>query len=920
MIDPTAGDALVGQREEELARLEEAFDLAAEGSAALVLDGEPGIGKTALWRAGISRAGARGFRVLAARPAEAERELSFAGLADLLSGVVDELDALAPPQRRALRVALLLEDSGSTEVDGLTVAVALLGLVRLLAAERPGLVAVDDTQWLDRPSQLALEYAARRFDSARVCVLAAHRVAEPRRLALDDAVHLHVGPVTLAATHELLRIRLGKTFARPTLVRVHETAGGNPFFALELARALDGPGPASNEPFPVPGTLRELVAGRLERLPTRTRETLLVIAALAHPTVPALQAALGDDGRVEGDLQPAIEAEVLDRDGDRLRFAHPLLASVRYAEASAAERQAVHRRLTEVVRDSEERARHLAASVDAPDETVAAALEAAALEARARGAPAAAGDLAEAAARLTPPESEGEARRRRLCAADYHFTAGSTEHARELLEASLAESAAGPEWARVAMQLASQLERGQDVTRARALLAEALREAEGDPRLQAEIHFAASRAHFNESAEESRRHAHFAVDFAERVEDPELLARSLAAASMSDFQRGEGIDHIAMVRAVGLEEQIPHLLLGQRPTTSYAWMLKWSGDIDRARPMYERLRLLGRRQGDTEVAEILFYSTFHELISENWEQAARFAEEAVTIMRQSARPVDEAMSLLATAAVAAHAGDVAAAEIAVATAAPLEVDPSFRALMIGWVAGRSELPAGRRAEAALELLRPATESQFVAGFDEPGLHLSIDLHIEAAVEVAAFDEARRLLDWIEPHAKRLDRAWALALAARGRALLAAAEGDETAASSAFALAYEQHARRPQQFPTFGLARTLLAHGTTLRRQRQKRAAHQRLELARENFERLDAKLWAERARSELARIGGRALATGNRLSETEQQIADLVCAGHSNKQVAAALSLSPKTVEWNLSKVYAKLGVRSRAELAAARR
>ncbi len=918
MIDPTTGDALVG-REEELARLEEAFDLAAEGSAALVLDGEPGIGKTALWRAGISRAGARGFRVLVARPAEAERELSFAGLADLLSGVVDELDALPPPQRRALRVALLLEDSGPTEVDGLTVAVALLGLLRLLATERPILVAVDDTQWLDRPSQLALEYAARRFDSARVCVLAAHRVAEPRRLALDDAVHLHVGPVTLAATHELLRIRLGKTFARPTLVRVHETAGGNPFFALELARALDGPGPASNEPLPVPGTLRELVAGRLERLPAQTQETLLVIAALAHPTVPALQAALGDEGRVEDDLQRAIEAEVLDRDGDRLRFAHPLLASVRYAEASAAERQAVHRRLTEVVRDSEERARHLAASVDAPDETVAAALEAAALEARARGAPAAAGDLAEAAARLTPPESEGEARRRRLCAADYHFTAGSTEHARELLEASLAESAAGPEWARVAMQLASQLERGQDVTRARALLAEASREAEGDPRLQAEIHFAASRAHFNESAEESARHAHLAVDFAERMGDPEFLAHSLAAASMSDFQRGEGIDHAAMLRAVALEEQIPHLLLGQRPTTSYAWMLKWSGDIDRARPMYERLRLLGRRQGDTEVAEILFYSTFHELISENWEQAARFAEEAVTIMRQSARPVDEAMSLLATAAVAAHAGDVAAAEIAIATAAPLEVDPSFRALMIGWVAGLIEVPAGR-AEAALELLRPATESQFVAGFDEPGLHLSIDLHIEAAVEVAAFDEARGLLDWIEPHAKRLDRAWALALAARGRALLAAAEGDETAASSAFALAYEQHARRPQQFPTFGLARTLLAHGTTLRRHRQKRAAHQRLELALETFERLDAKLWAERARSELARIGGRALATGNRLTETEQQIADLVCAGHSNKEVATALSLSPKTVEWNLSKVYAKLGVRSRAELAAARR
>ena len=166
----------------------------------------------------------------------------------------------------------------------------------------------------------------------------------------------------------------------------------------------------------------------------------------------------------------------------------------------------------------------------------------------------------------------------------------------------------------------------------------------------------------------------------------------------------------------------------------------------------------------------------------------------------------------------------------------------------------------------------------------------------------------------------MDRPWALGLAARGHALLAAAEGDEAASEAAFAEAYEQHARRPQQFPTFGLARTLLAHGTILRRRRQKRVAHEQLERAFEIFERLGAKLWAEKTRSELARIGGRALAAGDELSETERRIADLVREGRSNKEVAAALSLSPKTVEWNLSKVYAKLGVRSRAELAATRR
>ena len=189
---------------------------------------------------------------------------------------------------------------------------------------------------------------------------------------------------------------------------------------------------------------------------------------------------------------------------------------------------------------------------------------------------------------------------------------------------------------------------------------------------------------------------------------------------------------------------------------------------------------------------------------------------------------------------------------------------------------------------------------------------SIDVHIDAAIEAGELEEARELIEWIEPRAQRVDRPWALALAARGRALLAAAEGDPAASDAAFASAYEQHARRPQQFPTFGLARTLLAHGTTSRRRRQKRLAHDRLEQALEIFERLGAASWAAKARSELARIGGRSLATGE-LSETERQIAERVGEGRSNKEVAAALSLSPKTVEWNLSKVYAKLGVRSRA-------
>ena len=203
------------------------------------------------------------------------------------------------------------------------------------------------------------------------------------------------------------------------------------------------------------------------------------------------------------------------------------------------------------------------------------------------------------------------------------------------------------------------------------------------------------------------------------------------------------------------------------------------------------------------------------------------------------------------------------------------------------------------------------------GLREPGLLFGFPEHAEAAIACGELDEASELLDVVEVHARRLDRAWALACGARGRALLAWARGDEAGAEAAFALAYEQHARRPQQLPTYELARTLLLHGAILRRAQQKRRARDALEQALAVFERLGAQVYAKRARSELARIGGRTAAAGDELSETERRVADLVAQGRSNKEVAAALSLSPKTVEWNLSKVYAKLGVRSRAELAA---
>jgi hypothetical protein len=253
--------AIVG-RDKELAAADEFLDSLSHGSAALVFEGEPGIGKTTLWREVVTRAEARGVRVLASRPAESEARLTFVGLGDFLNGVDERVfDALSEPQRRALDAALLLVDPKGVKPDPRAVATAFVSVVRAIA---PVVVAVDDLQWLDGPSWSVLDFALRRLETEPVGFVAAARIdsgGPPRRLA--DARRVHVGPLSLAALHDILSAELGYAFTRPTLVRIEETSGGNPFFALELGRALLESGePRPGAALPVPETLRELIDGR----------------------------------------------------------------------------------------------------------------------------------------------------------------------------------------------------------------------------------------------------------------------------------------------------------------------------------------------------------------------------------------------------------------------------------------------------------------------------------------------------------------------------------------------------------------------------------------------------------------------------------------------------------------------------------
>src|SRR6266540_3295089 len=407
-------------REAELAVGETFLDAVPSAPVALILEGEAGIGKTTVWRELVEAASHRSYRVLRCQPAASEAKLSYSGISDLLGDAADDVLPLLPaPQREALEIALLRAEPRKGAGDPRTTATALLSALHQLAREAPVVVAVDDVQWLDGSSARALEFAARRLGELPVALLLSLRTPHGPGvpLVLDRALpedRLHrtpVGPLTLPALHRLLKKRLGFAPPRPTLIQIERAAGGNPFFALELARALpaDGSRPPTG-PLPVPETLRQVLEDRIAQLPAATRAALLVASALSDATVALVESATErTDARM---LEAAEESGVIETEAGTVRFVHPLLSSLAYSLAPASERRRVHRRLGELVADVEQRARHLALSADGPDEEVAGALEQAGEHAALRGAPDAAAELLEQARRLTPAELVEDAGRR----------------------------------------------------------------------------------------------------------------------------------------------------------------------------------------------------------------------------------------------------------------------------------------------------------------------------------------------------------------------------------------------------------------------------------------------------------------------------------------------------------------------------
>jgi ATP/maltotriose-dependent transcriptional regulator MalT len=905
-------------REPELTLADAFLESAGERFGVLQFEGEPGIGKTTVWREIARRAEGRGFRVLACRPAEAEANLALSAVADLLEPVPSERFASrAGAQRRALEVALLRVESEAAPPDLRTVAAAVRSLLEDLSSERPLLVAVDDVQWLDATSATVLVFALRRLTDDRVGWLLARRLGASARLDAEALVPPEsvtvktLGPLTPGALHRMLGERLDEPLPRPTLVRIHRASRGNPLFALEIAHELEaGAPPPPGARLPVPHRLREFLAGRIRTLPRDAQEALLAAAALSHPTAELVESVSCAAG-----LASAEEAELVRIDDGRVVFAHPLYASAVYETAPTARRRDLHRRLAERVTDPLERARHLAVATTDPDPAVAGMLEESAALARSRGAWDSAAELLEQACALTPSAGRADVWRRGVSAAEHHSRAGDRSRARALLEEILDEPLPGALRAD-ALRLLAEVSYYEDKpAEARRLFIEALVYVE-DPRLTVRIelglsYLSAYFADFPGGVE----HAYQALKSAEVIEDRALVGVALAYCAMYDYLSGQGVDWDKVERSLVLEDLDSVLPPGWHPSAIAALLLLYVGRHSEARERLKGVWATASERGDeSDLAFILLWLSWLEMRSGNFAEAAALAEQADSFAVLTGSESMHAVVIAQRALVHAHRGEAAETQGACAEAAALfeRLGDIWISVWIAASVALLELSRGR-ADAAWEACEPLTVVLEHQGIAEPVPAFFLPDAIEALIAVGRLERAEALIDALEGRGRELERPWALATGGRCRGLLLAARGDITGAAAALERAATAHERLEMPFE---LARTLLVTGVVERRARRRARAKKSFEQAFEIFDRLGAKLWAERAQQELGRVGLRR-ASGNELTAGERRVAELAARGLTNRQVAAALFISPKTVEANLTRIYRKLGIGSRAELGA---
>jgi DNA-binding CsgD family transcriptional regulator len=895
-------------RDAELDAIREFFDARLERPRALLVEGEAGIGKTTLLAAADEGARRRHWQVLSCRPAAAEAQLAFAALTDAFGAVPDSnLMTLPEPQRAALLGAVR---RAGTDVDRLALSMGVLNLLRELARGAPVALFVDDAQWLDEPSARALSFALRRLTAEPVMVIASRRDGESLPPAFGEAAsaiglsRLPVRALSLGAIARIVRAQLSVSFSRPVLLRIYEAAGGNPFFALELARAA-AEAAERGDVLAIPESLRELVQMRLAALPDETRAVLLVVAALGQPQNSVVAAAVED---WEDAVAPAVDAGVLELVGGRVRFTHPLLGAAVYADAPEHRRRSVHRALADVAGEAEHRGWHLALATERPNERVAAKVANAAVAAAARGAPETAAALAEQARRLTPPSRRDLRARRALDAAVYAWSAGDARRSETMLH-ELIESLPPSLVRAEARQLLVKIVDDMDETLTQLDLA--LEDAAGAPAKEASV--------LNLRA----RQRIWAGDFAGAIADAQAAASHAAAAgSTAELAvalarewharafAGDPGPRDLLERAVALERNLDERIpVGESPTRLLGVCALWDDDLETAWSLLTSIDRDVQSRSESWRAIVLRTLAEVELRRGRTAEALRAVDDATEIAEYWGVVHAEAAILAIAALVKGTVGDVDAARRAAERALELMRPVGYDVIVrdAERALGFLELSLGDAAAAHAVLEPLITRS----GLDHPVAEAAAADEIEALLGMGRVDDAEALMAGFAAQAARRRRPRALAAVARSAALVAAARDDldEALAQAERAVALAAPSEPLER------GRALLVHGLVDRRAKRRRAAREALETAVGTFDALPAPLWAQRARAELERIGGRRGSAGE-LTPSERRVADLVLAGKTNREIATELFVTVHTVEKALTRAYAKVGVRSRTELA----
>jgi DNA-binding CsgD family transcriptional regulator len=900
--------------------------LGAGGPGVLGILGPAGIGKTTVWRHVVETARERDLRVLGARPGPTETRAAFSVLTDLFRTVDDPVLAHLPaPQLRALSAALLRRDLDA-HVDPRAVSAAALTTLARLAEDRPVVVAVDDLHWADRSSVRVVEHLARRLDGLRIGLVVSSRVddedapvgrsvglsaalsaAEPRRLVL--------APLDVDALGSVLEQQLGRALPRRALLRIHALSAGNPFFALELARALPDE-PSAHAPVGLPPQLRELTHARIGRLPAATRTTLVAMAAQESPTLDLVAAALASSAdRVARDLEPAVDAGlvVVGPGAATVRFSHPLYAVGVYDSASGSARRRIHQRLARAVPTLEERARHSALGAVGPDADIAALLETAADSARRRGSPEAAAELALQAREMTPADHPDDAARRGVAVASYWFHAGEPGSARELLEALLAQPLSDPVRGE-ALRVLGEIRYHQDSFPEAVELFEAALGCAGlTPTLACwvELHWAFGSVSAGDFPA-ARLHARRALARLEGVTDQALEADVLAVATIADYLVGEGLDEARLERALELEDPFQQVSMSLRPSLIAGYLMILEGRLARADELLTGCRDAALRRGDeSDLPLVSTCLTWVECRRGRLDDAERYTQEALGAARLLGSEAAECLALAHASVPAAYAGRTSQARVRAerATRMAHETGAEAASLWAAWGLGVAALMDGDPAgvDAALGPFVRVVEERGIPG---PVSVMFLPDEIEALVALGQLDRADRLTGLLEQAARRQHRDWPLVAALRCRALLHAARGEVAAAAAAADAAVERCAGLEL---TVEVARTLLVAGGIARRSKRKRRARELLERAVRLFTDVGCPVLRARAVAELERVSGGTEQAP--LTATEWQVASLSASGLTNREVATRLGISPKTVESNLSRTYRKLAIHSRAEL-----